>query len=95
MSEMTIEELKKHLGEVNLIDVREKEEFDQGHIEQARNIPLSTLEYQLDAFDPAQTYHMICRSGKRSARAGDILEQRGIKTVNVTGGMLAWEEIAE
>ena len=71
-----------------LIDVREPEEFAEGHLEGARNIPLSTIradeEYKLPS--PAIVY---CASGMRSAVTIELMTQRGVTGIlNVRGGIL-------
>lgn len=80
-------------GEVQLIDVRTPEEFAQGHIAGAVNMPL-------DGFDPAalpatadgvETV-LYCRSGRRSEAAGKLLsEHSGVPATHLEGGILAWE----
>lgn len=74
-------------GPVCLIDVRTPGEFSGGHIEGARNIPLSSLSSAELEQQPAW---LICRSGGRSARAAAELSGRGVEVVDVAGGMIAW-----
>lgn len=64
-----------------LVDVRTEEEFEQGHIPGAVNIPLDTV----DTADIAQDSDLYCRSGRRSGIAQSILKKRGIETVNLGG----------
>ncbi|MCE4956575.1 rhodanese-like domain-containing protein [Macrococcoides caseolyticum] len=78
---------------INLIDVREVFEYDDNHIDQAINIPLSVLGENTDQFDRNQHYHIICRSGNRSAHACQYLSGLGIETTNIEGGMIDWEAI--
>lgn len=93
--EITTDELQQKLerGEkLNLVDVREQDEWEAGHIAQARLIPLSEIQDRIDDFprDGEETF-IICRSGGRSARACEFLQANGLSVVNVKGGMLAWE----
>jgi rhodanese-related sulfurtransferase len=91
--EVTIETLQQWLqaGTVLLIDVREQNEWNEAHLEQAHLLPLST-------FDPAQVpaagdRHTVimCRSGRRSADATRLMQLSGRKDVyNLEGGILAW-----
>jgi rhodanese-related sulfurtransferase len=89
------EEYQK-LGAVNLIDVREVDEFAEVRTPLSRNLPLSELENP-DAIEKLgiarhEAIYLICRSGKRSARACEILAEQGYKRLyNISGGMLAWQ----
>ena len=93
--DITVQDLKARLdrGEtLNLIDVREPNEYEADNIG-ATLIPLGDLPYRLDELDGLQDEEVIvhCRSGSRSARAQQILEQNGFNNVrNVIGGMLAY-----
>lgn len=71
-----------------LLDVREVDEFSNGHIAQAINSPLSQLENFQG--DKSKNYLVICKSGMRSQRATDFLTSQGYQAVNVKGGMDAW-----
>ncbi|QJW88834.1 rhodanese-like domain-containing protein [Spirosoma taeanense] len=93
--DITVQELKERLdkGEkLNLIDVREPNEYEADNIG-ATLIPLGDLPYRIDELDGLQDEEVIvhCRSGARSARAQQYLEENGFNNVrNVTGGMLAY-----
>jgi molybdopterin/thiamine biosynthesis adenylyltransferase/rhodanese-related sulfurtransferase len=76
-----------------LIDVREQYEFSTGHIEGAVNIPLSDLSHASIAADEFSLVVFICRSGGRSAHACQWFKSHSqVKTLNATGGMLAWQQ---
>jgi rhodanese-related sulfurtransferase len=85
-----ISALEQTLTENNtiLLDVREEDEFINGHIPQAKNMPLS----QLDSFKGNKETHyvIICQSGMRSQRATDFLKEQGYQATNIQGGMNAW-----
>ena len=72
-----------------IIDVREPQEWDAGHIAHAELVPLGSVPERLDAFAATPTY-VVCRSGNRSGRACEFLGAQGLEVVNVAGGMLAW-----
>jgi len=98
MRTMTVEQLKARMdaGEkLNIIDVREPNEYQEFNIG-AQLIPLGKItSMQADELDDLKDEEIIlhCRSGKRSATAGLFLESMGFtNTVNVEGGMLAWQE---
>lgn len=98
MKEITVEELKARLdnGEtLNVLDVREPEEYNEYNIG-AKLIPLGQIvNMQFDEIEDLKNEEVIihCRSGKRSMQACMVLEQAGfVNTVNVTGGVLAWQD---
>lgn len=93
MKTITPEELQERLEageELNIIDVREDEEVAAGMIPGAQHIPLGQVEERVGELDTAKEYHMVCRGGRRSAVACEILEANGVKSVNMEGGMTAW-----
>lgn len=77
-------------GNLNIIDVREIDEFESGHIKGAEHIALGTIPTNLDKLDKSKEYHVMCLSGSRSAMASKYLAQQGFKVVNVMGGMSAY-----
>ena len=98
MKEITVEELKGRLdnGEkLNIIDVREPDEYNEYNIG-AQLIPLGNIMGMMhEDIEQYKEEELIihCRSGKRSMQACMVLEQAGFaNTVNVTGGVLAWQE---
>jgi rhodanese-related sulfurtransferase len=94
MKTITPKEVEERLraGEsLHIIDVREPEEVAAGKIPGAVNIPLGLIEFRMHELDKKKEYILVCRSGGRSGRAGEFLDSRGYRVVNMTGGMLAWE----
>lgn len=75
---------------VKIIDVREKEEYDYGHVPTAVNLPLSELAESYPTLEKDQEYFLICQTGGRSATACQFLGNQGYKVVNVMGGTSAW-----
>lgn len=77
-----------------IVDVRETDEYEQGHIPGATNIPLSALTESLDAVPSSGTVYVVCQAGGRSARACEFLSQNdrfsSTQFVNVNGGTGAW-----
>ena len=76
-----------------LLDVRETDEYAEGHAPGSVLIPLGQLPSRLAEIKASEhkPVAVICRSGKRSARAAEILRQAGFtKVYNVQGGMYAW-----
>jgi len=79
--------------EIQVIDVREPEEFSGGlgRIPGARLVPLSELVARSAEIDKERPAVMVCRSGARSAQATALLRKAGYEQVaNLAGGMLRW-----
>jgi rhodanese-related sulfurtransferase len=94
MKQLTAKEVEKLLQEgkqLNIIDVREVDEVAAGKIPGAINIPLGLLEFRMNELDKNKEYILVCRSGGRSGRAAQLLENHGYNVINMTGGMLEWE----
>jgi rhodanese-related sulfurtransferase len=95
--DITAQELKERLdkGEkINLIDVREEYEFDEDNLG-GQLYPLGSLPSQIDDLEDLKDEEIIiyCRSGARSGRAQQFMEQNGFSNVrNLTGGILAYRE---
>ena len=79
-------------NKIELIDVRELDEFANGHVAGARNLPLSSLANNYSSLDKEVSYHIICQKGGRSARACEFLEGQGYHVTNVEGGVEAYPE---
>ena len=82
---------KEDITILDILDVREVDEFQAGHIEGALNAPLSTLENGYEQLDVSKRYYVICQGGMRSERACQFLETKGFDVVNVEGGMNQWK----
>jgi rhodanese-related sulfurtransferase len=75
-----------------VVDVREPDEWNEGHIAGARLIPLGQLAAHVDELPKDQDIVLVCHSGMRSGRATAMLRGAGFdRAVNMTGGMEAWE----
>lgn len=74
-----------------VLDVREDDEWQAGRIDGVKHIPLAEVPQRFNELPEADTVYVVCRSGGRSARATDWLNENGVNAVNVEGGMKAWE----
>ncbi len=77
-----------------VIDVREENEYVQGHILNALHIPLSSLKDKLKSLERyrEQPLVVVCLSGARSTTASHTLRNNGFtKVYNLSGGMMAWQ----
>lgn len=76
---------------LQVVDVREPQEWQAGHIPGAVHIPLGQLPQRRGELDPAQPTVVVCRSGNRSAHATSLLRQAGFADVrNLAGGIVGW-----
>lgn len=85
--------LEEHAGQVQVVDVREPDEFvgPLGHIEGAVLLPLGNLAKEISGLKKDIPIVTVCRSGARSAQATVILGKAGFaKVANLAGGMLRW-----
>lgn len=83
------EQLEKR-NQLAILDVREADEYAQGHIHNAQLFPLSLIQDHAPSLDAEPEYYVICHSGARSAMASQYLADLGYKITNVMGGMSAW-----
>lgn len=79
--------LEKITGGALVVDVRTADEYQGGHYEGARNIPVQELEARINELgDKKRAVVVYCASGARSARAADILAAAGFTDVTNAGG---------
>ncbi len=91
--EITPQALEEAPPGIQIVDVREQDEFDGalGHIAEAVPMPLGELQQLSMALDRARPVVCACRSGARSAQAVVLLQKAGFTRVaNLAGGMLRW-----
>ncbi len=76
-----------------LVDVREKEEWDAGHMPGAVHIPLGEIPDRLGELPRDRSIILTCRSGNRSGKVKDyLMDEHGYQNVhNLLGGILAWK----
>ena len=75
------------------LDVRYKNEFTEGSIEGAINIPLNMLRMQADKLDQDAQYIVYCDTGGRSSAASFLLTERGLKSCYLNGGLITNSEL--
>ncbi len=76
-----------------LLDVRTKEEFSLGSIENAINIPLQELRENINKLDKSKKYIIFCQIGHRGYLAYRILKQYGFDSKNLSGGYKIYEYV--
>jgi rhodanese-related sulfurtransferase len=89
--EIDVDELAQRLRSgARVIDVREPDEYERGHVPGAISVPLGTVPDHLDVFRGDGPAYVICQGGGRSRRACEFAEANGVDAVNVAGGTGAW-----
>jgi rhodanese-related sulfurtransferase len=81
-------------GSAQLIDVREPDEWEEGHAPQARHVPLQTfLANPTEYVQPTDDVVFVCARGQRSAVAAEMASAVGVEhAYNLEGGMIDWQE---
>jgi len=74
-----------------LVDVRERWEYEEGHVPGARNVPLGELPGRVDELE--EPVVLVCASGNRSGQAAHYLTEHGIlkNVANLIGGTAGWQ----
>lgn len=86
-------ELIKNNKNCIIIDVRTSQEFKSGHIEKAKNIPVSELKSKINSIIKYKEKDVVlyCASGARSKAAANLLYKEGFKVIyNLKGGMYSY-----
>ncbi|MBB6454243.1 rhodanese-related sulfurtransferase [Salirhabdus euzebyi] len=91
LTTLTEDQFVEGYRKAQLIDVREPNEFEKGHILGARNIPLSQMKHRLVEIRKDKPVYLYCQSGARSARAANMLNRKGCEDLNhLKGGFRKW-----
>lgn len=92
--EISVEELAEALaGPINLIDVREIDEYVSGHVAGAISVPLATVPDEVERLRAMGPLVIICQAGGRSMRACEFLAAEGLTVTNVAGGTGGWRAV--
>jgi rhodanese-related sulfurtransferase len=82
-------------GKATILDVRDAKEFAEGHLADAKNIPLAELDKRITELDKFKSRSLIvvCKSGARASAAAAKLAKAGFAdVVNLEGGVAAWQK---
>ncbi|EEX72918.1 rhodanese-like domain-containing protein [Alloprevotella tannerae] len=94
-SQAFIERVKADTSAI-ILDVRQPEEFAEGHLAQAINLDWlnqTVFINGLAKLNKQKTYYIYCRSGRRSQAAAGKLKAEGFQVVDLKGGYLHWVEL--
>ena len=75
----------KNKKDIQIIDVRNKEEFENGNLENSINISVDNMRSSLDKIDKDKEIFVYCQAGFRGYLAERILSQNGFKVKNIQG----------
>lgn len=78
-------------GSSQLVDVRERSEWDHSHVDGTIHIPIGELQHRAHELDGARPVVFICRVGGRSALAAQAFRRAGFEAYSLDGGLLAWD----
>ena len=96
--EITVDGLLREIerSTVQIVDVREPEEWNTGHIPGSVHLPMGEVASRLDELDPERPVVTVCRIGVRSLLSADELLLAGFSDVkSLAGGIVAWSEAGE
>lgn len=79
------------LSQLQLVDVREDDEWHAGHIEGTVHIPKDDLPERLAELDRSRAVVTVCRAGSRSEEVAEWLRGQGYDADSLDGGMLSWK----
>jgi rhodanese-related sulfurtransferase len=79
-------------GEIQLIDVREPQEWDAGRIAGARHVELGQVAAEAESIDRELPVVFYCRVGGRSTMAATAFRRAGYDAYSMAGGLEAWDE---
>lgn len=94
---LKVEQYSSKMNEegVQLLDVRTPKEYAEGHIGEAKNINVleaETFKKEIATLDKTKPVMVYCKSGKRSQKASQILEEEGFEVIyDLQGGYKAWQ----
>lgn len=93
-TDIEVSELSNTLAKNNvlLVDVRNDDEVARGVIDGAIHVKLSLLPLEYAKLTSADAVVFYCHSGVRSAHAADFAASKNIKSINLAGGVVAWEK---
>ena len=77
----------------HLLDVRELEEWELGHVEGSIHVPLQELETSIEKFPRDKPLLCVCMVGVRSQYAANALASAGFETENLDGGLASWQAL--
>jgi hydroxyacylglutathione hydrolase len=94
---LPLSELPERAGDVQILDVRERSEWEEGHIPGSAFVPWHDIEAVPEGLDPGRPIAVVCASGQRAAVAASLVKRRGAEHVIhvIDGGVPEWAELGQ
>lgn len=84
------------MGNIHLIDVRENDDFKEGHIPTSRNIPMDILLKEPEKYiNKTDEYYIVCQAGVKSEKTCKELWSKGYKVINIKDGTDSYKQPLE
>lgn len=94
--EITWDELKGKILNINIIDIREKYLFNLVKIKNSKNVPYQFLIINPGEYlDKKQKYYILCEYGHKSKIVSELLNKEGFNTMNIKGGIEEYKKIVK
>lgn len=88
---INVNDIDNLIGDIELIDIREINEYKRGSIKTAKNIPMQSLLGNPNKYlKKDKEYYIVCQSGRRSSMACNNLRQKEFNVINVSGGVASY-----
>jgi rhodanese-related sulfurtransferase/uncharacterized protein YdcH (DUF465 family) len=88
---MDAHELHRRRDDLQVVDVREADEWAAGHLPGSVNIPMGELTQRVSELDAHHPVVVVCETGSRSVQAAHTLRQAGFAADPLEGGLRAWQ----
>ncbi len=91
MNKISINDLMPIINQINIIDIRSVQSYNNNHIPNARNIPLEKLITEPSQYlNKNEQYYIYCQKGLSSENICSILSKLGYSVVSIDGGYESW-----
>lgn len=91
ISNISILELKNKINQINIIDIRDIQKYNNNHIPTAKNIPgLKLITDPHRYINKNEKYYIYCQKGETSIKVANILTKQGYQIINIIGGYESW-----
>lgn len=91
MNKISISDLIPIINQINIIDIRSIQSYNNNHIPSARNIPLEKLITQPEQYlNKIDKYYIYCQKGLSSESVCSILSKVGYNVISIDGGYESW-----